>query len=149
MIIAITIRITPTYMGNTQAGEMVLDCDVGSPPRTWGIHKDNHFLDEDNRITPTYMGNTRPSSIRMTSPRDHPHVHGEYSPSSSPNATVLGSPPRTWGILTLPLLPSVLLRITPTYMGNTDNGVRRYCFVKDHPHVHGEYLSNLENNFTR
>ena len=78
LIVAITVRITPTYMGNTRGerhgkgeredhphihGEyflfaFFLKTIAGSPPHTWGIRAIAVLKVMELRITPTYMGNT-------------------------------------------------------------------------------------------
>ena len=71
------------------------------------------------RITPIYMGNTEWLEKLEQHSRDHPHIHGEYRLLLLNTLQLLGSPPYTWGILTVLcyLLPKH--RITPIYMGNT------------------------------
>ena len=34
-------------------------------------------------------------------------------------------------------------RITPTYMGNTRQGATKSRATQDHPHIHGEYYSDV------
>ena len=112
-------RITPTYMGNTHLGHSNHLLRQGSPPHTWGILIRCFRITAGKRITPTYMGNTkihRPSSPRL---QDHPHIHGEYCAGAHGQAHPRGSPPHTWGIHPLIPFAFTVLRITPTYMGNT------------------------------
>ncbi len=52
---------------------------------------------------------------------------------------MLGSPPHTWGILAMKEHTKQLVRITPTYMGNTELEAKILVFMQDHPHIHGEY----------
>ena len=91
------------------------------------------------RITPTYMGNTNHRvSIKMFH-QDHPHIHGEYEREfHTPNLT-RGSPPHTWGIHLPVDIKRIDVRITPTYMGNTESTILFTITGKDHPHIHGEY----------
>ena len=92
-------RITPTYVGNTQplpifpcgcrdhphvcgeyqTGYAFCHFYWGSPPRMWGILKDEGHTKNEIRITPTYVGNTCQTVLISTLGRDHPHVCGEYS----------------------------------------------------------------------
>ena len=71
----------------------------GSPPHTWGIPS------------------AAPSAQLET--EDHPHIHGEYQFLIQKILFPRGSPPHTWGILPNFGGPSHVVRITPTYMGNT------------------------------
>ena len=92
------------------------------------------------------MGNTFDMHLALMSSQDHPHIHGEYQSDADDHCGPLGSPPHTWGILIGKRLVNPLLRITPTYMGNTmPNALSNYT-NQDHPHIHGEYvyLDNLE-----
>ena len=80
------VRITPTYMGNTGVDDSgaiftedhphihgeysnlapQIQCIVGSPPHTWGIH---YVIPTDisrRSITPTYMGNTQNMAAAYT-----------------------------------------------------------------------------------
>ena len=91
----------------------------GSPPPTWGIpffHLLHLLL---LRITPTYVGNTGEKMVYVKQLEDHPHLRGEYISISLLSASVKGSPPPTWGIHFLLFGLFHLLRITPTYVGNT------------------------------
>ena len=86
------------------------------------------------------MGNTPPMASVMPKIEDHPHIHGEYCKGNVVDPLCQGSPPHTWGILA-GFNPSVVqFRITPTYMGNTDDNDLQELAVEDHPHIHGEYL---------
>ena len=55
----------------------------------------------------------------------------------------MGSPPHTWGILINDFDKFSLCRITPTYMGNTFVRLVGILMVKDHPHIHGEYQTDV------
>ena len=135
----LSLRITPTYVGNTEStgrkqqmrkdhphlrGEYrsklwTEDQLVGSPPPTWGILarcKRGICL---SRITPTYVGNTSVRQDLYQQLQDHPHLRGEYIHGILERTRALGSPPPTWGILQVVDDHSLLARITPTYVGNT------------------------------
>ena len=71
--------------------------------------------------------------------QDHPHIHGEYIKLVGLTAVTPGSPPHTWGIRLSGKLLNSLVRITPTYMGNTNLGQMGVPVPEDHPHIHGEY----------
>ena len=152
-------RITPTYMGNTDQtdrrksstgdhphihGEYVAVPNgalaaSGSPPHTWGIHRLAFLFPAQTWITPTYMGNTSPRYLMMIRSKDHPHIHGEYACQALRSPKNTGSPPHTWGIQFSPVRPTISVRITPTYMGNTHIVPPKIKLCKDHPHIHGEY----------
>ena len=96
----------------------------GSPPHTWGIRGNGAYTLDLGRITPTYMGNTPTLLSNGTHPGDHPHIHGEYELTCCLQTWISGSPPHTWGIPVEPPFGVYVLRITPTYMGNT-KGVQK------------------------
>ena len=85
------------------------------------------------------MGNTVERPVQRFLKWDHPHIHGEYNCPRTWYFKGLGSPPRTWGILSLAFRFASLTRITPTYMGNTLSSFALTRLREDHPHVHGEY----------
>ena len=96
-------RITPTCVGNTvlqaensrnrrdhphlrgEYGDVkfLLLAPLGSPPLAWGIHKHKTKLVHSKRITPTCVGNTRDYVAKTDLGEDHPHLRGEYLPSTS------------------------------------------------------------------
>ena len=102
---------------------LLMSCEqqnLGSPPHTWGTQFLLPQFDLEARITPTYMGNTallKPQQIFFV---DHPHIHGEHFFLTSSLLLFIGSPPHTWGTPTRSLGTLDRSRITPTYMGNTD-----------------------------
>ena len=92
-------RFTPTCVGNTITVSHITPCEIGSPPRVWGI----------------LFRSSKPKTIFPV----HPHVCGEYhhkhqyvslfcrfTPTCVGNTTRglhtadynCGSPPRVWGI---------------------------------------------------
>ena len=87
------------------------------------------------------MGNTCSRLNLSTYQQDHPHIHGEYRTGADLSPLAGGSPPHTWGIPNLWISINQYVRITPTYMGNTDLINAERVFGEDHPHIHGEYLS--------
>ena len=111
----------------------------GSPPHTWGIRIPRACLVYPSRITPTYMGNTLWTQLSMHYIKDHPHIHGEYRTYVGALMPALGSPPHTWGIPSPVRRTLSVSRITPTYMGNTEDDVIVEARAEDHPHIHGEY----------
>ena len=85
------------------------------------------------------MGNTRPGCRKRNSRKDHPHIHGEYAHCHGLAILRKGSPPHTWGIQYWRAKLIDLIRITPTYMGNTHSAFSTEIIQEDHPHIHGEY----------
>ena len=157
--------ITPTYVGNTQKlprqhgsiedhphlrGEypqkyLSTPQPSGSPPPTWGIRRTTTIFGRRRRITPTYVGNTCCYSRPSTLCQDHPHLRGEYWSNNPWYSSGTGSPPPTWGILTITSFPRMYVRITPTYVGNTGENAASADANLDHPHLRGEYhLVNQE-----
>ena len=93
------------------------------------------------RITPIYMGSTKSLANAISASEDHPHIHGEHVVEDGEIAAVLGSPPYTWGAQAKPTDDAQAERITPIYMGSTDIAVLQSRADGDHPHIHGEHLS--------
>ena len=112
------------------------------------------------RFTPTCVGNTTGGAYYETRSTVHPHVCGEYSPTSETSASQYGSPPRVWGLL-MAAIPAalrhgspprvwgirnqlvdlgVLHRFTPTCVGNTAAHPFNAHRPPVHPHVCGEYF---------
>ena len=55
----------------------------------------------------------------------------------------MGSPPYTWGALHYKVNEEDVSRITPIYMGSTDDGFGETYTCRDHPHIHGEHLTTV------
>ena len=87
------------------------------------------------------MGNTLTLVFRSPGPRDHPHLRGEYRSQLIRISKDTGSPPPTWGIRRNPEEVSKVVRITPTYVGNTVRHAFSGYPYQDHPHLRGEYSS--------
>ncbi len=111
----------------------------GSPPLAWGIPCKVVCVGVHVRITPTCVGNTRRLRKRRWRWWDHPHLRGEYKPPLSNITDKPGSPPLAWGIPIVLCCLSVLSRITPTCVGNTCKLSDSLDYLRDHPHLHGEY----------
>ena len=90
------------------------------------------------------MGNTASSVSAWSCPEDHPHIHGEYIHPCRFFIVHEGSPPHTWGILSIRDFAHLKPRITPTYMGNTLLVSMLRVQAQDHPHIHGEYLLSVK-----
>ena len=69
-------------------------------------------------------------------------MHGEYCPSARPALTKAGSPPYARGILPWNGLRHSCYRITPVCTGNTRYDWLVERFIRDHPRMHGEYLTH-------
>ena len=91
----------------------------GSPPRVWGIltlYLPSAFA---LRFTPTCVGNTQLALALLRHETVHPHVCGEYRTPAPTGTSMIGSPPRVWGIRCLHGREQECLRFTPTCVGNT------------------------------
>ena len=110
----------PHIHGEYQTGLYNMITQEGSPPHTWGIRHVVGAKTAKLGITPTYMGNTTRGWSKNGQARDHPHIHGEYHTILIVRIFLVGSPPHTWGIQQGVNLGLRVVRITPTYMGNTD-----------------------------
>ena len=130
----------PHLRGEYYQGENLEKLLKGSPPLAWGIHSKHCRPCELPRITPTCVGNTPRSCRRCRSPKDHPHLRGEYCVSNSAICWVTGSPPLAWGILSIKRSKKLLDRITPTCVGNTLWNTKHRSDREDHPHLRGEYV---------
>ena len=133
-------RFTPTRVGNTNISASMSGYQNGSPPHAWGILNPD---DKDSLIrwfTPTRVGNTQPrgrqllaqvgftpTRVRNTAPGRrthrpgsvHPHTRGEYLKGMSGVYERGGSPPHAWGIRFTRRCRKIVLRFTPTRVGNT------------------------------
>ena len=152
-------RFTPTCVGNTgwlamRALRMAVHPHVrgeyfpprkivgkrsGSPPRAWGIHFRHVHPHPDRRFTPTCVGNTFWKSFWKFCHTVHPHVRGEYAVPVHSQHFAPGSPPRAWGIRIPHLANPVVIRFTPTCVGNTGVRTPGGLQLAVHPHVRGEY----------
>ncbi len=165
------VRFIPTNVGNTdwkdseglsppvhphERGEYGLSFPEtgacgGSSPRTWGIHLLTDSRPHLFRFIPTNVGNTHFPSSFMPRPAVHPHERGEYSRRMSGVASIVGSSPRTWGILHALLDEQIRMRFIPTNVGNTFEGVLENAVLAVHPHERGEYVLavRIDSNFPR
>src|SRR5699024_5876140 len=134
------LRITSTYVENTRAGHVQLanhrdhlhirgeyelrfrlkNTSVGSPPHTWRILVQTAIQLFQVRITSTYVENTVGSIEWPLHSRDHLHIRGEYHDIWSFLLLFLGSPPHTWRIHDCAVSAWTQVRITSTYVENTN-----------------------------
>ena len=112
-------RITPTRVGNTSARKSFALPEMGSPPPVWGIRNKRTVYPVTDGITPTRVGNTIDQRVGLQSLGDHPHPCGEYFKLLPDGIRVTGSPPPVWGIPFQQSYLLILVRITPTRVGNT------------------------------
>ena len=109
-----------------------------TPPRAWGRLSSFNCESEPYRNTPTCVGKTRPKKSLSLKAEKHPHVRGEDTPCTNPQAKVQETPPRAWGRPFTLLRHAAAGRNTPTCVGKTHG---RGCLprrLEKHPHVRGE-----------
>ena len=70
-------------------------------------------------------------------------MRGEYFHTSHPGMCAAGSSPRAWGILRARRQIYCIFRFIPTCVGNTPAGLALAKSPAVHPHVRGEYLSDV------
>ena len=140
----------------------------GSPPRVWGIHSSlqAHFV--LRRFTPTRVGNTEQYGVRGRIMTVHPHACGEYVSSISSDVVKAVHPhacgeyaalgdvvevdnvvhPHACGEYSGVIsVISLILRFTPTRVGNTNHRPQWGRVVWVHPHACGEYNTSYANRF--
>ena len=153
------LRFTPTCVGNTVIRQGYIPATpvhphvrgeyrrrdacspgaCGSPPRAWGIRPlPGHPL-ALARFTPTCVGNTDRLVESGPAPPVHPHVRGEYRLRETVQVDPAGSPPRAWGIHQPAFFRRLVVRFTPTCVGNTCSRRLWVAQASVHPHVRGEY----------
>ena len=66
-------------------------------------------------------------------------MRGEYKEVTGEVVLKDGLPLHTWGIHHNPSMGIVVVRITPTYVGNTIEKNQLHANYGDHPHIRGEY----------
>ena len=91
------------------------------------------------RITSTYVENTKLFLKKWMNQRDHLHIRGEYRLVSLFSLLDSGSPPHTWRIRKMIFGMKHIMRITSTYVENTNYRLQTYFIAWDHLHTRGEY----------
>ena len=86
------------------------------------------------------MENTFSCTALIVAFRDHLHIRGEYFADRKQAQNELGSPPHTWRIPTTKATHKHYLRITSTYVENTQIKERDKDLNQDHLHIRGEYV---------
>ena len=115
----------------------------GSPPHTWRIRSYGQRTTIFIRITSTYVENTQTLNSINTQQQDHLHIRGEYLYVQLQALQLQGSPPHTWRILKSGLELRCRMRITSTYVENTEATFSVKSFNWDHLHIRGEYLTTI------
>ena len=160
-------RITSTYVENTCLDRMTCRLvrdhlhirgeycynmqnpiqELGSPPHTWRIHKRTLLFLATTRITSTYVENTYMQDTDTTAGGDHLHIRGEYAALHAMQKWVAGSPPHTWRIQYSACSLLGLMRITSTYVENTNKPTTVLRRDEDHLHIRGEYSLVIKRSF--
>ena len=118
------IRITSTYVENTDcyAFNIIIFRDH--------LHIRGEYIKLINElgkiigITSTYVENTAKMKPNTRIIKDHLHIRGEYLIALFIVSLVTGSPPHTWRIPCKTTSRSVSVRITSTYVENTNTPFR-------------------------
>ena len=121
--------------------------ELGSPPHTWRIHKRTLLFLATTRITSTYVENTYMQDTDTTAGGDHLHIRGEYAALHAMQKWVAGSPPHTWRIQYSACSLLGLMRITSTYVENTNKPTTVLRRDEDHLHIRGEYSLVIKRSF--
>ena len=112
---------------------------VGSPPRMRGISEEVYQIWGEAGLTPAYAGNIRGLRTACFPGRAHPRVCGEYPKRSTRYGVRQGSPPRMRGLSGAVGQAGRIVRLTPAYAGNIDDGQYRCKRREAHPRACGEY----------
>ena len=113
---------------------------TGSPPRAWGRQTAWHQRSMTVRFTPTCVGQTNNQSNTILVCAVHPHVRGADMSAIHSEVVFIGSPPRAWGRRGEYSISAVLLRFTPTCVGQTLSAGGGLMPISVHPHVRGADL---------
>ena len=152
-------RLIPTYAGNTRTPRSMpgvtsahphvcgehhiypsqVVTGQGSSPRMRGTPHLGRNPARRSRLIPTYAGNTLFYIFPPYSEEAHPHVCGEHSSATITSPLIFGSSPRMRGTRRGRCGRGVLLRLIPTYAGNTRPGKPCPSPKTAHPHVCGEH----------
>ncbi len=93
-----TVLVHPHARGECRRCDLLLIIRSGSPPRPWGMRCISAFSAACWRFTPTPVGNATSALTSCTISPVHPHARGECRRSTSARSSVIGSPPRPWGM---------------------------------------------------
>ena len=141
---ALSGRFTPTCVGNCHTGIIMANSKIGSPPRVWGIDRCQCAKFPATRFTPTCVGNCAElASITDNGIGSPPRVWGIGTTPPTRATNARGSPPRVWGIGINVSHQIIILRFTPTCVGNWWCWPRIGVSETVHPHVCGELKVHL------
>ena len=112
---------------------------IGSPPHTWRIPSVPACCRPSLGITSTYVENTMSSVSQSSTIGDHLHIRGEYLYFKRRLIMNEGSPPHTWRIRIFLCSFIFAVRITSTYVENTNIFSLFNTLYWDHLHIRGEY----------
>ena len=85
------------------------------------------------------MGNTDAHKSGSRQASVHPHACGEHRLATTRDQHLIGSSPRMWGTLQLPIEPFYSQRFIPTHVGNTSKIAADISVLSVHPHACGEH----------
>ena len=94
------------------------------------------------------MGSTKTEIDNVLDTQNHPHVYGEYISNCAEEVEEGESPPCVWGVRYDRTNCRKCIGITPMCMGSTLQATCLIIFIKNHPHVYGEYPKNDQTNVT-
>ena len=107
----------------------------------WRIHLAVDDFESKIGITSTCVENTSRRCQHVHGIRDHLHMCGEYLILGSAMPFSIGSPPHVWRILMKPCINALNAGITSTCVENTHRNHPIQCFLEDHLHMCGEYIT--------
>ncbi len=99
------------------------------------------------RFIPTCVGNSSGCTYTKVQAPVHPHVCGELLPIFRPLSSITGSSPRVWGTRIPFGIWIDYHRFIPTCVGNSERLLPFNAGSTVHPHVCGELLDSLINNY--
>ena len=110
----------------------------GSPPRTWGKHRQSYWRWQHSGFTPTHVGKALALSHTAGTGPVHPHARGESPNAIASGMSHSGSPPRTWGKRLVTVVPIIMIGFTPTHVGKASDKRSSLPQIRVHPHARGE-----------
>ncbi len=122
--------------------------DNGSSPHVWGILINARYDAAVERFIPTCVGNTTGQRAHQAAAAVHPHMCGEYFYRQQLQSPCHGSSPHVWGIRSLSLASALLNRFIPTCVGNTLQITPLHKQTPVHPHMCGEYSTEIRSPLT-
>ncbi len=129
---------TPTCVGKTLTGGLLMASVMETPPPAWGRRyqlQSNHLLHGN---TPTCVGKTWEVTRHLQWLRKHPHLRGEDRRCTRPKQADWETPPPAWGRPSLTTASTFVVGNTPTCVGKTNPLSLRTVINQKHPHLRGE-----------